>query len=187
MIFLLACMMMLPAGSAIVGASEEASSGASAAQTTAAPGASPEATKSAYDVELYVFLFDKCGGCGVDSPGCGNCQDIARYHGIIKGQLGNRLYDGTILYRMLNCRLEASDRSYEAYYAAYGIPQDLYGYLPTIYIGTPEGGVYLVGEKMLDYVGEYLDKYLASDDLAALQQEIDAKHLELYPDGISAE
>jgi hypothetical protein len=186
MVLLLACVVMLPAGGANVGASEGASTGASKAPT-AAPAASPEATERVYDVEMYVFLFDKCGGCGVDSPGCGNCQDIVRYHGIIKGQLGNRLYDGTILYRMLNCRLEVNDHSYDAYYAAYAIPQDLYGYLPTVFLGTPEGGVYLVGEKMLDYVGEYLDKYLTSDDLAALQAEIDAKHLELYPEGLNAE
>ena len=186
MVFLLACMVLLPTGSAIVGASEEASSGDSNAPTSA-PSAVADATESTYDVEMYVFLFDTCGGCGVDSPGCGDCQDIVRYHGIIKSQLGNRLYDGTILYRVLNCRLEANDRMYDAYSAAYGVPQDLYGYLPTVYLGTPEGGVYLVGEKMLDRVGEFLDKYLASTDLFALQAEIDETYQELYPEGLEAE
>lgn len=157
-------MILLPTQSAHVGASEEAS-------TDAVP--TPAPTERTYDVELTVFCFDLCGGCGVDSPGCGNCQDIVRYHGIIKGQLGNRLYDGTMLYRILNCRLEANDRSYDAYYAAYGIPQELYGYLPVVFIGDEEHGVYLGGEPMLDYVGEYLDRYLAGEDLATLQAEID--------------
>jgi hypothetical protein len=159
----MALMVLVPAESAIVGASEGASTDATAA---------PEPTKQAYDVELKIFCFDLCGGCGVDSPGCGNCQDIVRYHAIIKGQLGNRLYDGTILYRILNCRLEANDHSYDAYAAAYGIPQDLYGYLPVAFIGDEEHGIYLIGEPMLDYVGAYLDRYLAGEDVAALQAEI---------------
>lgn len=156
--------MLLPTQSAFVGASEGASTDASA---------TPAPTKKAYDVELTVFCFDLCGGCGVDSPGCGDCQDIVRYHAIIKGQLGNRLYDGTMLYRILNCRLEANDHSFDAYSAAYGIPQELYGYLPVVFVGNEEQGVYLIGEPMIDYVGEYLDRYLAGEDIASLQAEID--------------
>lgn len=156
--------MLLPVESAMVGASEGASTDATA---------TPAPTERTYEVELTVFCFDQCGGCGVDSPGCGDCQDIVRYHAIIKGQLGNRLYDGTMLYRILNCRLEANDRSYDAYSAAYGIPQELYGYLPVVFIGDETHGIYLVGEPMLDYVGEYLDRYLAGEDIATLQAEID--------------
>lgn len=156
--------MLLPVESAMVGASEGASTDATA---------TPAPTERTYEVELTVFCFDQCGGCGVDSPGCGDCQDIVRYHAIIKGQLGNRLYDGTMLYRILNCRLEANDRSYDAYSATYGIPQELYGYLPVVFIGDETHGIYLVGEPMLDYVGEYLDRYLAGEDIATLQAEID--------------
>jgi hypothetical protein len=163
-VLLLAVMVFLPTQSAIVGASEGASTNASA---------TPAPTEKVYDVELTVFCFDQCGGCGVDSPGCGDCQDITRYHGIIKGQLGNRLYDGTMLYRILNCRLEANDRAYDAFSAAYAIPQELYGYLPVVFIGDETQGVYLIGEPMMDYVGEYLDRYLTGEDVATIQADID--------------
>lgn len=164
MVALLAAMAFLSTEGAMTGASSEA----------------PEAQDAAHAVELTVFLFDNCGGCGTDSPGCGNCQDIVRYHAIIKEQLGDRLYDGTIKYRMYNCRIEAYDRMYDGYHEAYGMPQELYGYLPCVFIGDAEGGVWLASEVMLDFVGEYLDKYLESDDLAALQQEIDAARAEVY-------
>lgn len=163
---LLMAMVLLPAG--YVGASEEA----------------PAAAAAAHDVELTVFCFDLCGGCGVDSPGCGDCQDIVRYHAILKGQLGNRLYDGTMLYRILNCRLEANDRAFDAYSAAYGVPKELYGYLPAVFVGDETQGIFLIREPMLDYVGEYLDRYLAGEDIAALQAEIDALSAEFLQQAV---
>ena len=129
------------------------------------------------DVELVVFLFDKCGGCGTDNPGCGNCKEMVKFHGIIKESLGDRLYDGTIYYAMHNCRIELNDAMYDEYFKRYGISEDLYGYRPAAFIGTPDGGLYLLGEQMLPYVQKYIDKYLEGGDLEAVQEEINAERL----------
>ena len=130
------------------------------------------------DVEMVIFLFDKCGGCGTDNIGCGNCKDMVKYHGIIKEALGDRLYDGTIYYAMHNCRIELNDAMYDEYYKRYGISEDLYGYMPATFIGTPDGGLYLLGEQMLPYVQKYIDMYLEGGDLEAVQEEINEQRLE---------
>lgn len=132
--------------------------------------------KTGGTVELYVFLDDPCGGCGVDNPGCGNCEVIVRYHGIIKRQLGERLYDGTITYRMLNCRMEAHYEIYEKFFDDYGVYEELRGYLPTVFIGTEGKGVFMVGEESLEYVGEVLNAYADGTDTAEIQTEIDARY-----------
>lgn len=134
-------------------------------------------------LQLTIFVLDLCGGCGVDSPGCGNCQDIVKYHGIIKSQLGNRLYDGTIHYLMPNCRILANEDNYFAHFESYGVHAELYGYRPAIFIGDGATGIYLIGEQMLGYVGEYVDKFLACEDaeaIAALQIEIDELRALVY-------
>ena len=130
------------------------------------------------DVELVVFLFDKCGGCGTDNIGCGNCKDMVKFHGIIKEQLGDRLYDGTIYYAMHNCRIELNDAMYDEYFKRYGIPEELYGYQPATFIGTPDGGLYLIGEQMFPYVQKYIDMYLEGGDLEEIQKEIDQQRLQ---------
>lgn len=139
------------------------------------------------DVELVVFLFDKCGGCGTDNPGCGNCKDMVKFHGIIKESLGDRLYDGTIYYAMHNCRVELNDAMYDEYFKRYGIPEDLYGYRPATFIGTPDGGLYLLGEQMLPYVQKYIDMYLEGGDLAEIQADIDQQRLEVIEEFYSQE
>jgi len=126
-------------------------------------------------IPLHIYLDDRCGGCGVDSPGCGNCEDMVTYHGIIKAQLGDRLYDGSIEYRMLNCRLLANEERYEEAAAAFGVPDELYPWLPTTFIGQPGHGLYLVGEASLQIVGQTLDKLIAGADIQALQAELNAR------------
>ena len=42
-------------------------------------------------LQLRIFVYDRCGGCGADGPGCGNCDEIGRLHGIVKETLGDRL------------------------------------------------------------------------------------------------
>ena len=61
---------------------------------------------------------------------------------------------------------------------SYGISEDLYGYRPATFIGTPDGGLYLLGEQMLPYVQKYIDLYLEGGDLEAVQEEINEQRLE---------
>jgi len=123
-------------------------------------------------VLLTVYLYDRCGGCGVDSPGCGDCKDIVKYHGIIKRQLGDRLYDGAIVYRMLNCRLLAYDGACGERGARYGVPHEIQYIRPMTYIGAEDSGLYLPGEALLPHIGEMLDRYAAGEDMGVIQKDI---------------
>jgi len=125
-------------------------------------------------IPLYIYLDDRCGGCGVDSPGCGDCEDMVTYHGIIRRQLGDRLYDGSIEYRMFNCRLLVNQEMYEQTADAFEVPRELFPWLPSTFIGEAGQGVYLVGEASLEIVGETLDKLIAGADPTELQAEINA-------------
>lgn len=122
---------------------------------------------------LTIFLVDKCGGCGVDSPGCGNCEDTVIYHGVVKEQLGDRLYNGSIEYRMLNCKMLANDALADEYAEAFDVSDDVRKRLPLIFIGEAGNGVYIFGEEGLSIIAEVMDKYQAGMDTEALQQEID--------------
>jgi len=137
-------------------------------------------------VQFWIYLFDQCGGCGVDSPGCGNCKNMDRIHAEIKNQFGNRLYDGTMRYIMRNCRTEAYDREYDVLYTTFNIPEELYGVMPAVFISR-DGvyGVFLLGEECIPYAQEYFDKYLAcetDEDIEALRQEALDLYYEKYPD-----
>jgi len=128
--------------------------------------------RRAQPVLLTVYLYDKCGGCGVDSPGCGECKEIVKYHAIIKKHLGDRLYDGTIVYRMLNVRLlvyngDCADRG-----ARYGVPAELIGIRPMTYIGSEDSGLYLPGEALLPHIGEMLDRYVRGENIGDIQRDI---------------
>ena len=123
-------------------------------------------------VLLTVYIYDRCGGCGVNSPGCGDCKDIQKYHGIVKKQLGDRLYDGTIVYRMYNMRLLAYQTEDEDRGARYGVPAELREIRPMTYIGAADSGLYLPGEALLPYVGEMLDRYEGGENLADIQKDI---------------
>jgi hypothetical protein len=127
---------------------------------------------AAEPIQLIVYLYDRCGGCGADNLGCGECKTTVKYHGLIKAQLGDRLYDGTIMYRTLNCRLLEHDRACEARGEKYGMPKDYYGVRPVTYIGGEDSGLYLPGEVMLPYVGAMLDRYAAGEEPGAIQADI---------------
>jgi hypothetical protein len=129
-------------------------------------------TIDATPLDLIVFLYDGCGDCGVNSPGCGDCQEIVRYHGIIKKQLQNKLYT-SVTYRMLNCRMLHNKEAYEQFFNDYEVEEKLYGHLPTTFIGHGKHGVYLVGEPMLAYVGKVIEAYERSEDIMAIQAWID--------------
>jgi hypothetical protein len=134
----------------------------------------PAATYPPYaePVLLTVCLFDRCGGCGSDNPGCGECKDAYRVHDIIKRQLGDRLYDGAIVYRILNCRYTENAAVCGKRGELYGVPPELLALLPITYIGTDDTGLYLPGENMLSYIKEMLDRYINGDDLGVIQADI---------------
>jgi len=121
---------------------------------------------------LTIFLFDRCGGCGSDNPGCGDCKDVNRVHDIIKAQLGDRLYDGSIEYRILNCRYSVNDTACQERGARYGVPEDVLALLPITFIGAPDNGIYLPGEALFPYVKEMLDRYAGGEELNKIQADI---------------
>jgi len=121
---------------------------------------------------LTIFLFDRCGGCGSDNPGCGDCKDVNRVHDIIKAQLGDRLYDGSIEYRILNCRYSANDAACQERGALYGVPEDLLALLPITFIGAMNNGIYLPGEALFPFVKEMLDRYAGGEELNEIQADI---------------
>ena len=123
-------------------------------------------------VELSVYLYDECGGCGANNPGCGECRLIDRYHGIIKKQFGDRLYEGGIEYRMFNCRLDVNDLRRVEKSALFGVPGRLRNARPITFIGSDGDGVYLPGEETLNYAGEALDRYMAGEDVEIIQRDI---------------
>ena len=134
----------------------------------------PEATAEGVPVpELCLFLYDACGGCGVDSPGCGNCEEMIRYHGILKKQLGDALYDGGLRYSMINYRYLGSDELYARYYEDYKVYEDLYGVLPIVFLGYPDDGVFIWGEPGLSIVGEMVQLYKDDTPSAELQTHVD--------------
>jgi len=123
-------------------------------------------------VRLTVYLYDDCGGCGANNPGCGECKDIDRYHNIIKKQFGERLYDGGIEYRMYNCRLDVNENNRLALGERYGVPEALRNVRPVAYIGGEDAGLYLPGEALLHYVGETLDRYAAGEEPDGIQNDV---------------
>ena len=131
------------------------------------------ATEAEAAFDLHVFILDRCGGCGVDNPGCGNCTDTGLYHTNIKNQLGDRLYDGSMNYRIFNCRYTDNVKLYQENYEKYGVYADLKGYLPTIFIGKDGVGVFLYGVPAFDVVGQAVEDYESGKDLAEIQAWID--------------
>lgn len=123
-------------------------------------------------VDLYVFLWDRCGGCGVDAPGCGECRDTERFHLSIKDQLGTKIYDGSVTYRMLNCRYEEFRVQFAEFSESYGVREEWKDLLPAVFIGREGSGVYMTGEEAIGDIGEILTAYEAGEDPEALQQRI---------------
>ncbi len=144
------------------------------AEKATSAGAPTATAESAEAPELSLFLYDACGGCGVDSPGCGNCEEMVRYHGILKKQLGDALYDGGLRYSMINYRYLGSADMYARYYEEYKVREDLYGILPIVFLGYPDDGVFIWGETGLDIVGEMVQLYKEGMPRLELQAHIDA-------------
>lgn len=125
-------------------------------------------------LQLRIFVYDRCGGCGADGPGCGDCDEIGRLHGIVKGVLGDRLYDGSLNYTMPNCRIIVLLDEYKQYCQDFGVYDDLYGYFPAAFIIRPDGsGVFMVGEEMLSSLGEVIDAFERGDSAEEVQKWID--------------
>ena len=132
----------------------------------------PADTAGEAPVDLYVFLWDRCGGCGVDAPGCGECRDTERYHLSIKEQLGDEMYDGSVTYRMLNCRYEEFRVQFAVFSENYGVREDWLNVLPAVFIGRDGAGVYMIGEEAIGDIAEILHEYEETDDVEALQQMV---------------
>jgi hypothetical protein len=126
----------------------------------------------AESVLLTVYIYDRCGGCGDNNPGCGECVETLRYHGIINEQLGDRLYGGPIVYRLFNCRLDAHEEARVTRGKSYGVPESLLHIRPMIYIGDEAEGVYLPGEALIAYAGEMLDRYVAGESMESIRNDI---------------
>ena len=125
-------------------------------------------------VLLTVYTIDFCIGCSEssDGGGCGECREIVKLHTLIKKQLGGRLYDGTIVYRMYNCRNSELERASARHAERYGIPADLRRILPIAYIGAEGSGVYLPGEEAMQYIQVILDRYIRGENADAIQLDI---------------
>ena len=124
---------------------------------------------------LRVYVNDPCGGCGSGTPGCGECDEMGRLHGIVKDALGDRLYDGTMTYLMPNCRTSALRDEYRRRFEEFAVSEELYGIFPTAFLTRSDGsGVYLVGEALLPALSEAVDAMERGDDPGEIQQWIDA-------------
>lgn len=119
-------------------------------------------------INLIIFLFDPCGGCGVSPSGCGNCEYTDETHGIIKKQLGDRLYDGSIEYRIFNTKFADNIELYNQYAADYSVEESQRGQLPMIFFGESALGVYARGQDAIERAGEILDEYIAANYPAQL-------------------
>ena len=130
--------------------------------------------ESSEPVLLTVYIYDRCGGCSgsVETLGCGECKDTVTLHGIIKKQLGDRLYDGTIEYRLLNCRNSIHEEGCVRRGERYGVDEEWKYVRPVAYIGAEESGLYLPGENAMPLIKEMLDRYIQHENIALIQQDI---------------
>jgi len=131
--------------------------------------------KNSAPIMLAIYNYDLCGGCSgsVDTRGCGDCKDTVKLHAVIKKQLGDRLYDGTIEYRILNTRVRANEEARLQWGQRYGVPAESRYIRPVAYIGWPDSGVYLLGDEAMKYVGEALDRLVRGEDAESVQRDID--------------
>ncbi|MGI6173036.1 MAG: hypothetical protein ACOYI8_03955 [Christensenellales bacterium] len=137
-------------------------------------------------LKLRVFVYDRCGGCGADGPGCGDCDEVWRLHAIVKGALGDRLYDGSLEYTMPNCRMLLLLDEYEQYCDTYGVYDDLYGLFPAAFVLREDGsGVFAVGEGLLASIDVVIDAFERGDSAEDIQAQIDALYAELKDENVS--
>ena len=133
---------------------------------------SEPAGSSSYEstpVLLTIYLFDQCGGCETEGPGCGQCKVMDRIQGAVRAQLGDRLYDGSIEYRTFNSRTKTHALGLVERRKLYGVPDEFASVIPITFIGTGESGLYLLGDALIPYIGEMLDRYIGEDDIEAIQ------------------
>ena len=123
-------------------------------------------------VQITVFLYDDCGGCGVGNLGCGPCLDLERLNIFIRTQFGERLNDGSIEYRILNTRISTNNEAHAERSVLYGVPAELRTTLPIAFIGNDEYGIFLPGEDLMEYVYRMFAKYSDRECLTQLQNEI---------------
>jgi len=131
-----------------------------------------EPSEPAEPIRLTVFVYDNCGGCGVGLTGCGTCDIQDRLHFQIHAQLGDRLHDGTIRYRLHNTRLDIQNDMWIEHSERYGVSEELRNTLPVAFIGNEYEGLYLAGDDLMPFVQEMLDRYLAGEDREEIQRDI---------------
>ena len=122
-------------------------------------------------VQIIVYVYDPCGGCGV-GQGCGECTELGRYNAMVMNQLGSLFSDGYVVYRMHNSRILHFEENRIARSKRYGIPEELRLIWPTVFIGTEDSGLYLLGEELMPYIREILDRFMDGEDVEGLQREI---------------
>ena len=121
---------------------------------------------------LIVYVYDPCGGCGAGVQGCGECLEMARINVMVINQLGSLFRDGYVEYRIHNSRSRYFEENRLARAERYDIPDDLQNIWPTVFIGTEDSGLYLLGEDLMPYIREMFDRYMSGEDAEALQREI---------------
>jgi len=135
---------------------------------------SPPLIAPSTPIQLTVFVYDSCGGCGMGDMGCGSCDVKDALHLRILTQFGGleRLHDGSFTYRLLNIRLMHNEDLRRERTERYGVPEGLRGILPMIFIGTEYEGLYLIGDDLVPFVQQKLDRYLAGEDRKEIQRDI---------------
>jgi hypothetical protein len=123
-------------------------------------------------VLLTIYLYDQCGGCESEGPGCGRCKDMDRVQGAVRSQLGDRLYDGSIEYRTFNSRTRVHFIGHIERCERYGVPADMQNIQPAAFIGADESGLYLLGDGLMPYIREMLDRYIAGENIHIIQDDV---------------
>lgn len=123
-------------------------------------------------VHLTVFVYDSCGGCGVGMLGCGACDIQDRLHLQIRAQLGDRLHDGSIRYRLHNTRLDTHRDMHVDMIEHFNVTENLHSILPIAFIGSEYEAFYLAGDDMVPFIQEKLDRYLAGECMDVIRKDI---------------
>ena len=130
-------------------------------------------------VELTVYVYDLCGGCGGGvAPGCGDCEATIEYHGALTRAFGDHLYDGSITYRIPNARMRDKLLEYEEFAAEMGVDEVRYAYFPAVFITQNRKGFYMVGEEAFYDTVEFFEAYINGTSVAELQAEADKRYFE---------
>ena len=129
-------------------------------------------TRPSGPVPLIVFMYDDCGGCGAGMQGCGTCDEMDRLHLIILSQFGNRLHDGSIVYRLFNVRDPIHEETRMKRVLDFNVPEEYHRLLPIAFIGTEYDGLFMASFDLMPYVQEIFDRYVAGEAVYELQREV---------------